>query len=89
MTDLERVEQIYDFILSLVITHKKVTVKANHTVVDFVHASDKYYAHTTKATAESEFLHPVYDLVKHEIADLAFGEDIEIIVNEKVFAIIK
>ena len=91
MTDLERVEQIPEFVLALVLTHKKVTVKANWTVVnfEFIRSKDKYNAHTDKASASSEFFNHVFDMVKHTLADHAYGEDIEIIVNDKVFAVIK
>ena len=94
MTDLERVEQIYDLVLSLVVSGKKTTVKTKCYSVDFYR--DTVYHFCTKRpsaemeiTAESETLHSLYNLVKHDIADHVFSDDIEILVNDEIFAIIK
>lgn len=91
MTNLERVVQLYEFILTLVLTHKKVIVKVdfNHSAITFEFKNGKYYAYTEKAVVESEYFSRVYDLVKHEIADNSFAEDIKIIICDKTFAIIK
>lgn len=91
MTDLERVEQIEEFVLALVLTHKKVTVKSGWVVVnfEFISSKNKYYAHTDKASASSELFNHVFSMVKHTLADHAYGDDIEIIVKDKVFAVIK
>lgn len=95
MTDIERVEQIYDLVLSLVVTGKKVTVKTNCYSVNFSLDDDVYYMTTKRpsaercVSAESETLHSLYDLAKHSIADHALCDDIEILVNDKLFAVIK
>ena len=95
MTDLERVEAIYDLVLSLVVSGKKVTVKVKSYSVDFCYSDNVYHFCTKRpsaercVTAESETLHSLYDLVKHDIADHTFYDDIEIIVNDRLFAIIK
>lgn len=68
---------------------KKVTVKTKFYSVDFWKKGDMYHMHTEKVVAHSEYLHPLYDLVRSTIADKALCEDIEIIADEKVFAIIK
>ena len=89
MTNLERVCMMYDFILALVTSDKKVTVKTKFFSVDFWRENDMYHMHYEKVTASSEYLHPLYDLVRSTIADRSLCEDIEIIADEKVFAVIK
>lgn len=89
MTNLERVCLIYDFVLALVASDKKVTVKTKFYSVDFWKKGDMYHMHTEKVVAHSEYLHPLYELVRSTIADKSLCEDIEIIADEKVFAVIK
>lgn len=94
MTDLERVDSIYEFVLALVITHNTVSVKTKYSTVHFTFsknasASKKYCAYTAGVKVSGEFFHHVFDIVKHEIADHVFGEDIEIVIHDKVFAVIK
>lgn len=94
MTDLERIDSIYEFALALVLTHGTIFVKTKHSTVRFTFsknasASKKYCAYTEKAKVNSEFFHPVFDLVRHEMADHTFGENIEIVIHDKVFAVIK
>ena len=63
MTNLERVENMYNLLLSLICTKKVVTVKTKFFFVDF--SSDEvYHMRTDKVTAESEYLHALFDLVK-------------------------
>ena len=89
MTKLERVCLMYDFILALVTSDKKVTVKTKFYSVDFWKKNDMYHMHADKVVAHSEYLHSLYELVRSTIADESLCEDIEIIVDEKVFAVIK
>lgn len=89
MTNLERVCLAYDLVLALVVSDKKVTVKTKFYSVDFWKKGDMYHMHTEKVVAHSEFLHSLYDLVNHTIADKALCEDIEILVDNEVFAIFK
>lgn len=89
MTNLERVCLAYDLILALVTSDKKVTVKTKFYSVDFWKKSDMYHMHTEKVTASSEYLHPLYELVRSTIADRSLCEDIEILEDNKIFAVIK
>lgn len=88
MTDLERVENIFNLLLSLVCTKKIVTVRTRDFSVDF--SSNKvYHLHTDKVSAESEYLYDLFDLVKHTVARASLCSDIEILLDGKVFAVIK
>lgn len=89
MTNLERVCLMYDFVLALVTSDKKVTVRTKFFSVDFWRESDMYHMHTEKVTASSEYLHQLYELVRPTIADRSLCEDIEILENDKIFAVIK
>lgn len=89
MTNLERVCMMYDFILALVSNDKKVTVRTKFYSVDFWKKGDMYHMQAEKVFAHSEYLHPLYELVRPIIADKSLCEDIEIIADEKVFAVIK
>ena len=88
MTNLERVENMYNLIISLVCTKKLVTVKTKYFSVDF--SSDEvYHMRTDKVTAESESLYPLFDLVKNTIERTSLCDEIEILLDEKTFAVIK
>ena len=88
MTDLERVENMYNLLLSLVCTKKIVTVRTKYFSVDF--SSDEvYHMRTDKVTAESAYLYDLFDLVKHNIERASLCNDIEILLDGKVFAVIK
>lgn len=89
MTNLERVCLMYDFVLALVTSDKKVTVRTKFFSVDFWRENDMYCMRTEKVTASSEYLHSLYELVRTTIADRSLCEDIEILENSKVFAVIK
>lgn len=89
MTNLERVCLAYDLILALVVSDKKVTVKTKYYSVDFWKKNDTYHMHAEKVVAHSEYLHSLYELVRSTIADKALCEDIEIMVDNEVFAIFK
>lgn len=88
MTDLERVENIFNLLLSLVCTKKIVTVRTRDFSVDF--SSDNvYHMRTDKVVAESAYLYDLFDLVKHTVARASLCSDIEILLDGKVFAVIK
>lgn len=88
MTNLERVENMYNLILSLVCTKKVVTVKTKYFFVDF--SSDEvYHMRTDKVTAESEYLHALFDLAKNTIERTSLCDEIEILLDGEVFAVIK
>lgn len=89
MTNLERVCMMYDLILTLVTSDKKVTVKTKFFSVDFCKKNDMYHMHTEKVLASSEYLHSLYELVRSTIADRSLCEDIEIIADNELFAIFK
>lgn len=89
MTNLERVEIIYNLILALVVGEKKVTVRTKFFSVDFCKKNNLYHMHTDKVHASSEYLHSLYDLVNSTLADKSLCEDIEIITDKELFAIIK
>lgn len=88
MTNLERVENMYNLIVSLVCTKTVVTVKTKYFFVDF--SSDEvYHMRTDKVTAESEYLYDLFNLVKHTIERTSLCDDIEILLGGEVFAVIK
>lgn len=93
MTDLERTIYAYNFVLALVVNGNKVTVKTSLFSVDFFSDSDNdsvvYHMRTDKVSAESRTLHNLYDMVEHQIADSALCKDIEILADDKLFAVIK
>lgn len=89
MTNLERVCMMYDLILALVVSDKKVTVKTKYYSVDFWKEKDTYHMHAEKVTASSEYLHSLYELVRSTIADRSLCEDIEILEDNKIFTVIK
>lgn len=89
MTNLERVCLMYDFVLALVTSDKKVTVRTKFYSVDFWRENDMYHMHTEKVNASSEYLHSLYDLVTDTIERTSLCEDIEILLDGKVFVVIK
>lgn len=89
MTNLERVWMMYNLILPLVASDKKVTVKTKFFSVDFYKENDVFHMHTENVDASSDYLHSLYDLVSSTIADKSLCEDIEIIADNEVFAIFK
>ena len=89
MTNLERVENMYSLIISLVCTKKLVTVKTRYFSVDFSIIDEVYHMRTGKVTAESESLYQLFALVKNIIERTSLCDDIEIFLDSKVFAVIK
>lgn len=93
MTDLERTIYAYNFVLALVVNGNKVTIRTTLFSVDFFSDSDNdsamYHMRTDKVSAESKTLHNLYDMVEHQIADSALCKDIEILADDKLFAVIK
>ena len=89
MSNSERVWMMYDLILALVISEKKVTVRTKFFSVDFCKENNMYHMHTEKVIASSEYLHSLYDLVHSTLTDKSLCEDIEIIADNEIFAIFK
>lgn len=88
MTDLNRVEYLYNLILPIVVDRKKVTVKTALFSVDFFR-DEVYHLSTDDVKAESESFCSLFELVKHSIAKSTLHEDIKIFVEGDLFAIIK
>lgn len=89
MSDFERVRLMYDLILGLVVSGKKVKVVTQLFSVEFFEKNKVFYAKTEKVTASADYLHSLYDLVKYSIAEGALGGEIDILINGKSFAVIK
>lgn len=88
MTDLERVEYMYNFIVPIVVDRRTVTVKTALFSVDF-YRDDVYHIKTEDVNAESKTLYPLFELVKHSIKHTSLCDDIEVIVDGELFALIK
>ena len=87
--DLERVERMYPLVLSLVVNYGKVQIKNDLFSVDFIAGKKRYLVKTTDVHVSSRYFCSVYDIVKFMIAEKSFSREIEIISNDKVFAVIK
>lgn len=88
MTDLEKIERVYDLIIALVVAKKTVTVKNCFESVD-VYYDTVYHIKIGKVHAESESLCELYSLVKYTLAKHVFNEDIQVLVDGDLFAVIK
>lgn len=88
MTELDRVEYIYNLILPIVVDRKKVTVKTALFSVDFFR-DEVYHISNDEVRAESKTMCSLFELVKHSIAKSTLHEDIKIFVDGDLFAIIK
>lgn len=87
--DLKRVELMYSLILCLVVNGKKVQIKTSLFSVEFYGKNDMYYVKTKDVNASSKHFCSLYDLVKFSIADQVLLADIEVLTDDKLFAVIK
>lgn len=87
--DLEKIELMYNLVLCLVVSGKKVQIKTNFFSVEFFSKNGMFYAKTENVNASAKYLHHVYDLVKFSMAEKVLGNEIEIITDKKTFAVIK
>lgn len=88
MTDLEKIERVYDLIIALVVAKKTVTIQNCLDSID-VYYDTQYHIKMGKVHAESESLYELYSLVKYLLAKHVFGEDIKVFVDGDLFAVIK
>lgn len=87
--DLERIEILYNMVVCLVISGKRVQLKTAFFSVEFYGKNDMFYAKTEDVNASGKYLHHVYDLVKFSMAKRILGAEIEVITDKKTFAVIK
>lgn len=89
MTDLEKLDSVYDLIIGFVVSNKTVTIKTCFESVDVYRCDNVYHIQTDEVHAESESFCKLYSLVKYSLVRHVFNDDIKVIVDGVLFAVIK